>query len=138
MREVQGSRIRQLVFSTIGVFAVAGPDFEQLLKPETMPAVDTTFADRIETTQEVVKTLRETELVDAVVLIGHALYEDDVVLAQAVPGIDVIFGTHSHHKETLTPIPDTDTLIISPYQYLTYISLVTSGLLARRRTRFAK
>ncbi len=108
----------------IGVFAVAGPDFEQLLKPETMPAVDTTFADRIETTQEVVKTLREAEQVDAVVLIGHALYEDDVALAQAVPGIDVIFGTHSHRKEELTPIPGADTVIISPYQYLTYISKV--------------
>ncbi len=108
----------------IGVFAVAGPDFEGLLKPETMPAAGVRFADRIETAREVVKALREEEQVDAVVLIGHALYEDDVALAQAVPGIDLIFGTHSHRKEGLTPIPGTDTVIISPFQYLTYISKV--------------
>ena len=108
----------------IGVFAAVGPDFEQLLKPETMPAAGVTFADRIETAKEVVKALREEEQVDAVVLIGHALYEDDVALAQAVPGIDLIFGSHSHRKEGLTPIPGTNTVIISPFQYLTYISKV--------------
>lgn len=110
--------------ASIGVFALVGSDFEGLLKPETMPAPDVTFADRVETAEEVVKTLREEEQVDAVVVIGHALYEDDVALAQAVPGIDLIFGTHSHLKEELTPIPGTDTVIISPFQYLTYISKV--------------
>jgi 5'-nucleotidase/UDP-sugar diphosphatase len=108
----------------IGVFAAVGPDFEGLLKPETMPAPGVTFADRVETAQEVVRILREEEQVDAVVVIGHALYEDDVALAQAVPGIDLIFGSHSHLKEELMPIPDTDTVIISPFQYLTYISKV--------------
>jgi 5'-nucleotidase/UDP-sugar diphosphatase len=108
----------------IGVFALVGSDFEGLLKPETMPAPDVTFADRVEIAQEVVRTLQEEEQVDAVVVIGHALYEDDVALAQAVPGIDLIFGTHSHRKESLTPIPGADTVIISPFQYLTYISKV--------------
>jgi 5'-nucleotidase / UDP-sugar diphosphatase len=108
----------------IGVFAVAGPDYERLLKPETMPAPDTSFANRVETAQEVVSVLREEERVNAVILIGHALYEDDVALAQAVPGIDLIFGSHSHRQEGLTPIPGTDTLIISAFQYLTYISKV--------------
>ncbi|HKA54958.1 MAG TPA: 5'-nucleotidase C-terminal domain-containing protein, partial [Candidatus Binatia bacterium] len=57
-------------------------------------------------------------------LIGHASYEDDLALAQAVPGIDVIFGSHSHRREELTHIPGTKTLIISPFQYLTYVSRV--------------
>ncbi len=108
----------------IGVFAVAGSDFERLLKPETMPVADATIPDRVAITQEIVTTLREEEQVNAVVLIGHALYEDDLALAQAVPGIDLIFGTHSHRLEELTPIPGTDTVIISPSQYLTYISQV--------------
>ncbi len=108
----------------IGVFALAGSDFERLVKPETMPAPEVSFADRVETAQEVVKTLREEEQVAAVALIGHALHEDDVALAQAVTGIDLIFGTHSHRKEGLTQIPGTDTYIISPFQYLTYISKV--------------
>lgn len=108
----------------IGVFAVAGPDYERLLRPETMPAKGTGFADRIETSRAVVKALREDEKVDAVVLIGHALYEDDLALARAVPGIDLIFGTHSHRKQELTAIPGTKTYIISPFQYLAYISRV--------------
>ncbi len=109
----------------IGVFALAGPDFERLLKPETMPIRDGSFGDHIETGREVVRALREDEQVEAVVLIGHALYEDDVALAQAVPGIDLIFGSHSHREETLTAIAGTDTVIISPFQYLTNISHVT-------------
>lgn len=108
----------------IGVFALAGSDFERLVKLETMPAPEVSFADRVETAQEVVQTLREEEQVAAVVLIGHALHEDDVSLAQSVPGIDLIFGTHSHRKEGLTQIPNTDTFIISPYQYLSYVSKV--------------
>ncbi len=118
----------------IGVFAVAGDEFERLVKPEYRPAEGATFADRVQTAQQVVKALRDEEQVNAVVLIGHALYEEDVALARAVPGIDVIFGTHSHRKEELTPIPGTDTSIISPYQYLTYVSKVeltfTDGVLS--------
>jgi 5'-nucleotidase len=108
----------------IGVFALAGPDFVRLLKPETMPAPGVTFADRVTVAQEVVKALREQEQVDAVVLIGHALYEDDIALAQAVPGIDLILGTHSHRKQELIQLPNTNTYYISPFQYLTHLSRV--------------
>jgi 5'-nucleotidase / UDP-sugar diphosphatase len=108
----------------IGVFALAGPDFVRLVKPETMPAPAVTFADRVTVAQELVKALREQEQVEAVVLIGHALHEDDIALAQAVPGIDLIFGTHSHRKEELSQIPNTNTYYISPFQYLTFISQV--------------
>jgi 5'-nucleotidase/UDP-sugar diphosphatase len=108
----------------IGVFAVAGTDFDALVKPEYRPAAGATFADRVATARQVVDTLRQQEQVNAVVVIGHALYEDDVALAQAVPGIDVILGTHSHRKEGLTRIPNTDTFIISPFQYATYVNKV--------------
>ncbi|MEM7346057.1 MAG: 5'-nucleotidase C-terminal domain-containing protein [Chloroflexota bacterium] len=106
----------------IGVFANAGPDFERLLTEETLPVEGATFADHIEVSRDVVKALREEEKVDAVVVIGHALYEDDVALAQAVPGIDLIFGSHSHRTEELQVIPGTETYFISPFQYLTFIS----------------
>ena len=48
--------------------------------------------------------------------------EDDIALAQAVPGIDIIFGSHSHRKEDLFKIPGTNTWMISPFQYATYVS----------------
>src|SRR5262245_46143987 len=106
----------------IGVFALAGTDFERLVKPEWRPASGTAFADRVQVARQVVQALRENEQVNAIVLIGHALYEDDLALAQAVPGIDVIFGTHSHRREDLFKIPNTNTWMISPFQYATYVS----------------
>jgi 5'-nucleotidase len=106
----------------IGVFALAGADFERLITPALRPAAGATFGDRVATTRQVVAALREQEHVNTVVLIGHALREDDIALAQAVPGIDIIFGTHSHRKEDLFKIPGTNTWMISPFQYATYVS----------------
>ncbi len=108
----------------VGVFAVDGPDFDKLVKPAVRPVDGATFGDPVKTAQEVVKALRDQEKVNAVVMIGHGMYEDNVALAQSVPGIDLIFGTHSHRKEELTKIPNTNTTIISPFQYLTYLSKV--------------
>lgn len=101
----------------IGVFALAGPDFPQLVKGMT-------FSDSVAAAREAVRALRDKERVDAVVLIGHQDVEDDYELAKAVPGIDLIFGSHSHLKRELVQIPGTKTTYISPSQYLTYISRV--------------
>jgi 5'-nucleotidase / UDP-sugar diphosphatase len=100
----------------IGVFAVAGSDFGALTKGMT-------FTDRIASARKTVEDLRRRA--DAVVMIGHEYKGDDYELARAVPGIDVILGTHGHLKQELTRIPDTNTWFISPGQYLTYISRVT-------------
>jgi 5'-nucleotidase len=64
------------------------------------------FPDFIESAKEIVKVLRETEKVDVVIALSHGgvakgkdgRYStgDDVTLAQAVPGIDVVIGGHSH------------------------------------------
>ena len=103
----------------IGVFAVAGSDFPQLVK-----AAAFTFGDPIAAAREAVRELRDKEKADAVIMIGHQSTESDYALARAVPGIDVIFGSHSHHKQDATQIAGTTTLFISPSQYLTYISRV--------------
>jgi len=104
----------------IGVFALAGPDFKSLVKTPEL-----TFGDSIAAAREVVHTLRAIEHVDVVIMIGHEHTADDYALARAVPGIDVIFGTHSHEKHELTRIDGTSTWFIAPYQYLTYISRLT-------------
>lgn len=64
------------------------------------------FPDPVESAKEVVKVLRETEKVDVVIALSHGgvakgpdgRYSkgEDVGLAAAVPGIDVVIGGHSH------------------------------------------
>ena len=64
------------------------------------------FADPIETAQEMVKLLRDTEKVDVIIALSHGGLEkgkdgrftdgEDVRLPKAVPGVDVVIGGHSH------------------------------------------
>jgi 5'-nucleotidase len=115
VREVGGVRL--------GFFAVAGPDMQRLVKRERLPA-GTRWTDAHEAARQVVRALREAEQVHAVVLIGHQLTEDDEALARAVQGVDVIMGSHSHHRGELRLIPGTSTYYVSPYQYLAYLSEV--------------
>ena len=103
----------------VGVFAVAGNDFPQLVKVPEL-----TFGDSVAAARETVRALREVEHVDAVVMIGHEHVEADYALAKSVAGIDLIFGSHTHLKRELTRIPETSTWFISPWQYLGYISRV--------------
>lgn len=108
----------------IGVFAVAGPDFERLVRADSRPADGVRFGDPIAAAKTVVRTLREKEKVDAVVLIGHEQHEDDVELASKVPGIDLVLGSHSHLRAELGRIPGTSSWTLSPSQYLSHVSLV--------------
>jgi 5'-nucleotidase len=103
----------------IGVFAVAGDDFRKLVKVPEL-----TFGDPVAAAKEAVRVLREEKKVDAVVMIGHQEADADYELARSVPGIDLIFGTHSHLRRDLVQIPGTTTAFISPSQYLTFISRV--------------
>ena len=85
-----------------GIFGVLGKEAQFY----TGGAGAATFADANETAAEMVKLLRETEKVDVVIALSHGGVEkgadgryvdgDDVRLAKAVPGIDVVIGGHSH------------------------------------------
>ncbi len=103
----------------VGVFALAGADFPTLVKIDGL-----TFGDPVTAAREVVKELREKEQADVIVMIGHQHAETDYELARQVPGIDLIFGSHSHLERDLTRIDGTQTWYISPWQYLGYISRV--------------
>lgn len=105
----------------VGFFSVAGADFAALVKPERLPK-GARWTEPLAEARAEVKALREVEKVNAVVFIGHQGHEADEAMARAVPGIDVILGTHSHYKGGLRQIEGTRTYEISPYQYLTYVS----------------
>lgn len=85
-----------------GVFGVLGKEAQFY----TTGAGAVRFGDANETAVEIVKILRETEKVDVVVCLSHGGVErdkdgrytdgDDVRVAMAAPGIDVVIGGHSH------------------------------------------
>ncbi len=85
-----------------GIFGVLGKEAQFY----TGGAVPAKFTDPVETAKEMVKVLRETERVDVVIALSHGgmtkgadgrfVDGEDVQLARAVPGIDVVIGSHSH------------------------------------------
>ena len=85
-----------------GLFGVLGKEAQFY----TDGAGATKFADPIESAREMVKVLRETEKADIIIALSHGGMEkdrdgrftdgEDVRLAMAVPGIDVVIGAHSH------------------------------------------
>jgi 5'-nucleotidase len=113
--------VREVAGARIGAFALAGADVQRLIRPVDRPP-HARWLDALETARRTVRALREEEKVQAVVFFGHQSREDDEAMARAVPGIDLVLGTHSHHKSGLVTIAGTGTRYIAPYQYLAYIS----------------
>lgn len=98
----------------VGVFGMSTPETAFKTHPDNV--VGYTFADIIETAKTTVKTLKETEKVDVIVMVSHlGLDEGDYtsdLVAEGVEGIDVIVDGHSH-----STLPEgrmvKDTLIVS-------------------------
>lgn len=86
-----------------------------------------TFADAVETAKEMVKVLRETEKVDAVICISHGgldqgkngIFTDgeDVQLVNAVPGIDAVIGGHTHSEVKKPVIVNGRTPVVQAGKY---------------------
>jgi 5'-nucleotidase / UDP-sugar diphosphatase len=89
-----------------GIFGVLGKEAQFY----TTGAGAVTFADANETAKEMATTLRESEKADVVICLSHGGVEkgpdgrftagDDVRVAEAAPGIDVVIGGHSHTELT--------------------------------------
>jgi len=110
----------------VGVFAVAGNDYPQIVRSELLPEGTRWIVgeEKLTRAAEIVEQLRTVEEVDLVISIGHQSRAEDEAMAAAAPGIDLILGTHSHLKTPLTKLEGTETYYISPFQYLDYVSHV--------------
>jgi len=85
-----------------GLFGLLGKEAQFY----TTGAGAVTFSDAIETAREMVTILREAEKADVVICLSHGGLEkgkdgrytdgDDVRVAKAVPGTDIVIGGHSH------------------------------------------
>jgi 5'-nucleotidase/UDP-sugar diphosphatase len=102
----------------IGIFGIMGKDAAEK-SPFASPVK---FRDPIETSQEMVKVLREKEKVDMVICLSHSglreakTVSEDELLAQKVHGIDVIVGGHSHTRLE-KPMVINSTLILQASAY---------------------
>ncbi len=75
---------------------------------ETASITGLKIAPSKEAVAGVVRTLREAEKVDIVVVLSHLGLTDDKALARLVPEIDMIFGGHSRrHQEQAAIVGDT-------------------------------
>jgi 5'-nucleotidase / UDP-sugar diphosphatase len=85
------------------------------------------FDDPIETAKEMVKHLRETEHVDVVICLSHGGLDrgtdgqfnsgEDVQLAKAVPGIDVVIGGHTHTELAEPLVVDGRSVVVQSGKY---------------------
>jgi len=109
----------------IGIFGIFGKDAAEV-SPFARPMK---FRDPIQTSREMVKTLREKEKTDLVICLSHgglrenkSLSEDDR-LAKEVPGIDLIVGGHSHTK-LKNPLTVNQTVIVQAGGHGEYVGVL--------------
>lgn len=82
----------------VGVFGMSTPETAFKTHPDNV--VGYTFEDIVETARKTVKTLKEVEKVDVIIMVSHlgvdeGDYTSDLI-AKGVEGIDVIVDGHSH------------------------------------------
>ncbi len=105
--------IKEMARIRIGIYGILGKDAAEV-SPFAAPVK---FRDPIDTSREMVKTLREKEKVDMIVCLSHGGIEqkkslsEDERLATEVPGIDVIVSGHTH-TTLKTPLIVNGTIIV--------------------------
>ncbi|WP_415402072.1 bifunctional metallophosphatase/5'-nucleotidase [Tateyamaria sp. SN3-11] len=95
------------------------------------PGPDVVFQDEIDALAADVATL-EAEGVDIIIALNHVGLTKDLAIAEAVPGIDVVIGGHSHtlmsNDDEGTPAYPTmvgDTPVAQAYAYTKYLGQLT-------------
>ncbi|QZA33572.1 5'-nucleotidase C-terminal domain-containing protein [Hydrogenibacillus sp. N12] len=119
----------------IGLFGLVTEETKAI----SSPGENVTFTDAIETATRMVRILKDKR-VDLIIALTHIGFDEDVKLAQAVPGIDVIVGGHSHTKldrpSIVTGADGAQTVIVQASEHRKYL-----GQLDLERTadgRFAR
>ena len=74
---------------------IVGIDIANKTQNSSSPLDTTQFLDETESAQEAINEL-EADGVNKIILLTHYQYENDLVLAGALSGVDVIIGGDSH------------------------------------------
>ncbi len=109
----------------IGIFGIIGKDAAQV----TVLGKDLEFKDAILEASRVVSVLRDKEKADVIICLSHSgtrsapAKSEDLLLAQAVPDIDVIISGHTH-TVLEEPIKSGKTIIGSCGSYGSYLGVM--------------
>jgi 2',3'-cyclic-nucleotide 2'-phosphodiesterase (5'-nucleotidase family) len=114
MRRVDGLAVAILGLTTAPVYPIGHP----LHRPN---ADEIPVTDPLAAAQAWVPYLRPQA--DLLVVLSHLGLRRDLVLARAVPGIDLIVGGHSHHR-LASPLYIDDTAIVQAGMFGAYLGVV--------------
>lgn len=104
----------------LAVIGITTPDTAFTTKPEHVARL--TFQQPVEVLPQQVQEIRNRGA-DLIVLLSHSGLDADLVIAQQVPGIDVIVGGHSHTVVT-HPLRVNDTLIVQAGSYGAWLGVL--------------
>lgn len=124
--------IKEINGEKVGIFGLTTAETKDISSPGSI-----VFEDYIEEAEKAVKAF-EGQGVDKIIALTHIGYDDnaaidnDLTLAAAVKGIDVIVGGHSHTQLNKPVIINKDnnnnvkdpTIIVQAYQYSDYLGTV--------------
>lgn len=111
IKEVQGEKV--------GIIGLTTPESAVLASP----GENIKFADEVESAKQQVEAL-EAQGINKIVVLSHLGYTVDQELAEAVEGIDIIVGGHSHTQLNEAEVHDADgepTLIVQTGEYNKYL-----------------
>ncbi|MCA1320499.1 5'-nucleotidase C-terminal domain-containing protein [Bacillus tianshenii] len=113
IKEVEGEKI--------GIFGLTTEDTVFL----SSPSEDIVFEKAVDKANETVAAL-EAQGVNKIVLISHSGFNVEVALAEAVDGIDLLVGGHSHTKLDEPVLVDKaePTVVVQANEYLKYLGVV--------------
>ncbi|CAM4407039.1 5'-nucleotidase C-terminal domain-containing protein [Paenibacillus phoenicis] len=107
--------IKEIAGEKVGIIGLTTPETSVL----SSPGPDIKFADEVESAQKQVDAL-EAEGINKIIVLSHLGYTVDQQLAEAVDGIDIIVGGHSHTVLNAPEVHHADeepTLIVQTGEY---------------------
>ncbi len=127
--KIYAGMIKEINGEKVGIFGLTTAETKDIASPGSVA-----FENYIEEAKKAVKAF-EDKGVNKVIALTHIGYDDnpaydnDLILAKSVPGIDIIVGSHSHTQLDEPFIIDTNTvgekkdatLIVQAYQYADFL-----------------
>ena len=125
---VQGTLVLELGGQKIGIVSALATDTVDT----SSPGDDVVFQDEIESLTADVQAL-QAQGVDIIIALTHVGLAKDIEIAEAVPGLDLVIGGHSHTLLSNTqegaagsyPLMVGDVPVVQAYAYSKYLGKVT-------------